>query len=102
MRTHPDLTEAIGACAPDDLRIVLGVTTLVTPSDVIYAVGRGNAGVWLRVPSGPAYDDALGADEVGPVEELPGWIQLRAWRDDLAVWVRASAALSASLVGRDA
>ena len=102
LRTHPDLTEVIAAAVPDDLRIVLGVATLVTSRDVVYAVGRGNAGVWLRVPSGPAHDDALRAEGVGPVEELPGWIQLRAWRDDLTTWVRASATLSAGLARDDA
>jgi len=97
MRTHPDLSETIAACAPDDLRIVLGVATLVTPADVIYAVGWGTSAVWLRIPSGPALSDALLGDEVEPVEGSTGWVRIRAWRDDLAAWIRASAILTADL-----
>jgi hypothetical protein len=102
MRTHPDVTEALGEIAPDDLRIVLGVTVLVTARDVLYAVGLGTSGLWLRVPSGPAHDDALGVDGVEPVAGLPGWVALRVWRDDLAVWLRAGAALSGGMGGGDA
>ena len=60
MRTHPDLTEALERASPDDLRMIVGVAALVDPADRIYAVGRGTSSVWLRVPSGPAYDDAIG------------------------------------------
>ena len=102
MRTHPDLTEVIEASAPYDLRIVLGVSTLVTSRGVIYAVGLGNAGLWLRYPPGPARDEALATEGVKPVAELPDWIHLRAWRDDLATWLRASATLSADLAPTDA
>jgi hypothetical protein len=102
MRTHPDLTEALTTAAPDDVRIVLGVTVLVTSGDIVYAVGVGTSGLWLRVPSGPAYDDALGADGVEALAAMPGWVTLRVWRSDLAVWLRASAALSAGMGGRDA
>jgi hypothetical protein len=97
MRTHPDLTEVLGRSAPDDLRMVFGVATLVTAEGIIYAIGRGTSGVWLRIPSGPAHDDALRADEVSPVEGLSGWVHLRAWRDDLGTWLRASAILSSEM-----
>jgi hypothetical protein len=99
MRTHPDLAEALGSAAPDDQRIILGVSALVTPKDVIYAVAWGTSMIWLRVPSGPAFDDALTADDVAALAELAGWIALRAWRDDLATWVRASRILTIDLVG---
>lgn len=102
MRTHPDLTEVIEACAPDDLRIVLGVATLVTSGGVIYAVGRGTSGVWLRFPPGQERDDALAGEGIAPVEELADFVHLRAWDRDLAPWVRASAALARGLGDADA
>jgi hypothetical protein len=97
MRTHPDLSEAIEKAAPDDLRLVHGVATLVDGADRIYAVGWGTGGVWLRVPSGPAFDDAVGGDATA-VEGLAGWVVVDAWRVDLGQWVRASAALTRDLV----
>jgi hypothetical protein len=101
MRTHPDLTEALERVAPDDLRMIVGVATLVDPADRIYAVGRGTGTVWLRVPSGPAYDDAIGG-EARSVPGLDGWIAIDAWHVDLGTWVRASAALTRELAPGDA
>jgi hypothetical protein len=97
MRTHPDLTEALEQSAADDLRVVYGVATLVDDAQRIYAVGWGTGGVWLRVPSGPAFDDAVGGDATA-VEGLAGWVAVDAWRVDLGQWVRASAALTRDLV----
>ena len=66
MRTHPDLTEVIDACAPDDLQMVLGMATLVGPAGVIYAVGLGTSGLWLRMAPDRAPAGALDDDvEVG-------------------------------------
>jgi hypothetical protein len=101
MRTHPDLTEALERVAPDDLRMIVGVAALADPADRIYAVGRGTGTVWLRVPSGPAFDDAIGG-EARPVADLADWIAIDAWRVDLAAWVRASAALTRDIVRSDA
>jgi hypothetical protein len=102
MRTHPDLTEALESVAPDDLQMVDGVATLVDAQERIYAVAWGTSGVWLRVPSGPAYDDAVAGPDAAGVEDLPGWIKVDAWRVDLPTWVRASAALTRDLVAPDA
>jgi hypothetical protein len=101
MRTHPDLTEALERAAPDDLRMIVGVAALVDPANRIYAIGRGTGAVWLRIPSGPAYDDAIGG-EGQPVSDLAGWVAIEAWRVDLGTWVRASAALTRELVPGDA
>jgi hypothetical protein len=102
MRTHPDMTELIEGAAPDDVRIVYGMTVLADPAGRIYAVGYGMSIIWLRVPSGPAYDDAVAGDEASAVEDLPGWVGVDGWRVDLASWVRASAALTRDLVAADA
>jgi hypothetical protein len=102
MRTHPDLTEVVEAVAPDDLRMVHGVATLVDPQDRVYAVARGTGSLWLRVPSGPAYDDALAGGVAEPVEGLPDWVTIDAWRTELDTWIRASAALTRDLVPTDA
>ena len=48
MRTHPDLTEALERVAPDDVRIVGGMTLLVTPADCVYGVGAGMTGLCVR------------------------------------------------------
>jgi hypothetical protein len=101
MRTHPDLTEALERAAPDDLRMVQGMATLVDAGDRIYAVGRGTGSVWLRVPSAPAHDDAVGGD-ARPIKDLPDWVEVEAWRVDLGAWVRASAALTRDIVPGDA
>jgi hypothetical protein len=102
MRTHPDFTELIERSAPDDVRVVLGMTTLVDGRDRIYAVGYGMSLVWLRLPSGPAYDDAIAGSEAVPVEGLPGWLQVDGWRVDLGRWVRASQSLTREFVPPDA
>jgi len=102
MRTHPDLTEVVESVAPDDLRMVYGVATLVDASDRIYAVARGTGLLWLRIPSGPAYDDAIGGGTARPVADLPGWVEVEAWRVDLDTWIRSSAALTRDLVPTDA
>jgi hypothetical protein len=102
MRTHPDLTEVIEACAPDDLRIVLGVSTLATSRGVVYAVGRGTGELWLRIPAGPERDEALATDGVDAADGLADFVTLRAWRDDLAPWVRRSGALARQLEEVDA
>jgi hypothetical protein len=101
MRTHPDLTEALESAAPDDLRMVHGMATLVDAADRIYAVGLGTGSVWLRIASGPAYDDAVGG-EARPVTGLASWVEVDAWRVDLAAWVRASAALTRDVLRADA
>jgi hypothetical protein len=102
MRTHPDLTEVVERVAPDDLRMVYGVATLIDAADRIYAVAWGQSALWLRVPSGPAYDDAIGGGVAEPVDGMPGWIRLHAWGVDLGPWIRASAALTRDLVAGDA
>jgi hypothetical protein len=98
MRTHPDLTEALERAAPDHLRLVQGIASLVDDADRVYAVGWGTGGVWLRVPSGPAFDDAVGGGQAVTVDGLDGWLAIEAWRVDLGQWVRASAALTRDLV----
>lgn len=103
MRTHPDLTEAVAAVAPGDLRMVHGVATMVDAAGRIYAVAWGTGGVWLRVPSGPARDDATGeGSDATPVEGLPGWVRVDAWRVALETWVRASATQTRDSVSADA
>jgi hypothetical protein len=102
MRTHPDFTEVVDRIAPDDLRMVHGVATLVDPEDRIYAVAWGMGYLWLRVPSGPALDDALAGGIATAVEGLAGWIVIHDWSIDLRPWLRASAALTRELVPLDA
>ena len=102
MRTHPDFTELLEGVAPDDVRIVQGMTVLADHVGRIYGVGYGMSRVWFRVPSGPAYDDAIAGGEATAVEELPGWIWVDGWRVDIGTWVRASAALTREFVSADA
>jgi hypothetical protein len=102
MRTHPDLTEAVEGAARDDLRMVYGVACLVDAADRIYAVAWGTGALWLRIPSGPAYDDAVGGGTARPVDGLPGWLAIDPWRSDVAPWIRSSAALTREFVSTDA
>jgi len=109
MRTHPDFTELLGRVGQADLQVVCGLTVLADAADRIYGVGYGMSVVWLRVPSGPAYDDAIAGGVASPVEGFPGWLQPDGWRVDLGAWVRASQTLTrdhvptdAELPGRDA
>jgi hypothetical protein len=102
MRTHPDFSEVVGMVAPDDLRIVHGITTLVDAAVRIYAVAWGTGYLWLRVPSGPAFDDAVGGGTATEVDGLPGWVVVDGWRVDLATWIRASAVLTRDMIPADA
>jgi hypothetical protein len=102
MRTHPDFTEVVERVAPDDLRMVYGVATLVDPDERIYAVAWGMGYLWLRVPSGPAFDDAIAGGVATAVDELEGWVVIHDWSIDLGPWIRASAALTRELVPLDA
>jgi hypothetical protein len=102
MRTHPDVTEYVERAAPDDLRMVYGVACLVDAADRIYAAGWGTSSLWLRVPSGSAYDDAVAGGTAKPIDELPGWVAIDVWRTDHASWIRASAALMRESVRPDA
>jgi hypothetical protein len=102
MRTHPDFTEVVERVAPDDLWMVYGVATLVDAADRIYAIAWGMGYLWLRVPSGPAFDDALAGGVATAVDDFPGWIVIHDWTVDLAPWIRASAALTRDLVAGDA
>jgi hypothetical protein len=102
MRTHPDLTEHVEGAAPDDLRMVYGIACLVDPADRIYAVALGTGSLWLRVPSGPAYDDAVEGGSARPVDGLGGWVEVDAWRVDIGPWVRASATLTREMRSADA
>jgi hypothetical protein len=102
MRTHPDFTEYVERAAPDDLRMVYGIASLVDATDRIYAVAWGTGSLWLRVPSASAYDDAVAGGTAKPVDELPGWVAIDVWRSDHASWIRASAALTRESVPPDA
>jgi hypothetical protein len=102
MRTHPDFTEVVERVAPDDLRMVYGVATLVDPDERIYAVAWGMGYLWLRVPSGPAFDDAIAGGVATAVDELEGWVVIHDWSIDLGPWIRASSALTRELVPLDA
>jgi len=102
MRTHPDLTEYVEGAAPDDLRVVYGVACLVDAADRIYAVAWGTGSLWLRIPSGPAYDDAVAGGSGRRVDELLGWVAVDPWRSDHASWIRASATLTRDFVPANA
>ena len=81
MRTHPDLTEVIERFAPDDLRLVYGIATLVDAAGCLYAVALGTGAVWLRTGEPPA---AVAPSVPGaPVEGLAGWVQVGAWSGGL-------------------
>ena len=90
MRTHPDVTDALGGVAPDDLRMVYGIATLVDADDRIYAVMRGTGYLWVRQSA--ASDEAPGG-VVRPAGGLAGWVEVRDWDGRLDDLVRASAAV---------
>ena len=81
LRTHPDLTEVIERFAPDDLRHVYGIATLIDAAGCIYAVGQGTGSVWLRIGD-PRATSAAPAS-AAPVEGLPGWARVGAWEGGL-------------------
>jgi hypothetical protein len=94
MRTHPDLTERLEAVAGPlggRCEIVYGQTAVVHANGLIFGVGRGTRGLWLRMPPGIPYEAALLEGDVEPAPDLPPWIQLVAWRDDLDRWVGTAA-----------
>ena len=104
MRTHPDLTAALEEAAGGTdlhLEMVYGIATLVGRASGIVAVGMGTGSAWLLVPDGPAFDKAR--DEgATPIDGLTGWLNVEAWRVDLAAWVRATAILTNDIGRSDA
>ncbi|MEX1169703.1 MAG: hypothetical protein WEE50_06140 [Chloroflexota bacterium] len=77
------------------------MAVLVEAADRIYAVARGTGYLWLRVPSGPAHDDALGGG-ARAVEGLAAWVEVDGWQIDLGAWIRTSAELTRTMVTDDA
>jgi len=91
MRTHPDVGEAMGKAAREDVVLVFGIATLVSPAGVIYAVGQGTGGVWVRAADELEHAGALarpGVERAG----LHPWLAVSAWRDDLSTWLHAARA----------
>lgn len=93
MRTHPDVTEVVAAAAPDDLRLVYGIATLVDAGERIYAVGLGTGSLLVR---GDVGDDAT------TIEGLDGWIRVSAFAGGVADLVRESAVRTAATRAPDA